>query len=29
MNKRQKKKKEKKYLPIIADEANLLTMTPW
>lgn len=28
MNKRQKKKKEKKYLPIIADEANLLTMTP-
>lgn len=27
MNKRQKKKKEKKYLPIIADEANLLTMT--
>lgn len=28
MNKRQKKKKEKKYLPILADEANLLTMTP-
>lgn len=27
MNKRQKKKKQKKYLPIIADEFNLLTMT--
>jgi hypothetical protein len=27
MNKRQKKKNEKKYLPIIADEGNLLTMT--
>lgn len=27
MNKRQRKKKEKKYLPIIADEFNLLTMT--
>ena len=27
MNKRQRKKKMKKYLPIIADEANLLTMT--
>lgn len=27
MNKRQKKKKAKKYLPIIADEFNLLTMT--
>lgn len=28
MNKRQRKKQEKKYLPIIADEGNLLTMTP-
>lgn len=28
MNKRQRKKNEKKYLPIIADEYNLLTMTP-
>lgn len=27
MNKRQRKKNEKKYLPVIADEANLLTMT--
>lgn len=27
MNKRQKKKKQKKYLPIIADEFNLITMT--
>jgi len=27
MNKRQLKKKQKKYLPIIADEYNLLTMT--
>lgn len=27
MNKRQRKKKEKKYLPIIADEFNLMTMT--
>lgn len=27
MNKRQRKKKMKKYLPIIGDEANLLTMT--
>ncbi|GAF66427.1 hypothetical protein BTS2_3328 [Bacillus sp. TS-2] len=28
MNKRQRKKKEKKYLPIIADEFNLLSMNP-
>lgn len=28
MNKRQRNKKKKKYLPIIADEFNLLTMTP-
>lgn len=27
MNKRQAKKKKKKYLPVIADEANLLLMT--
>jgi hypothetical protein len=27
MNKRQRKKREKKYLPVIADEVNLLTMT--
>lgn len=27
MNKRQKKKNEKKYLPIIADEFNLVSMT--
>lgn len=27
MNKRQRKKKQKKYLPIFADEGNLLTMT--
>lgn len=27
MKKRQKKKNQKKYLPIIADEVNLLTMT--
>jgi hypothetical protein len=27
MNKRQMKKKQKKYLPIIADESNLMTMT--
>lgn len=26
MNKRQRKKREKKYLPVIADEYNLLTM---
>lgn len=27
MNKRQAKKKKKKYLPVIADEANLILMT--
>jgi len=27
MNKRQNKKREKKRLPVVADEANLLTMT--
>ncbi|EOR22361.1 hypothetical protein AB1L07_18190 [Niallia alba] len=27
MNKRQRKKRMKKYLPIIADEVNLLSMT--
>lgn len=27
MKKRQRKKNQKKYLPIWADEANLLTMT--
>lgn len=27
MNKRQRKKKQKKYLPVIADEANLLRMS--
>jgi len=27
MNKRQAKKKRKKYLPVIADEFNLITMT--
>lgn len=27
MNKRQRKKKEKKYLSVIADEFNLMTMT--
>lgn len=27
MNKRQRKKREKKYLPVIADEFNLMTMT--
>lgn len=28
MNKRQKKKMQKKFLPVMADEWNLLTMTP-